>query len=580
MGADDDKDAAPPTTGLKMSMTMTSKPKKALGATASGFAAASELRDAEAKKESVEEVVEGNIGKDNEPVIIPGAGNTFHLGGAQHLRPGALQTSEEAEEAEMAQAEAGMSLTDESAGAPAAPTGSAAPAAAPLDEEAEAAQALLQEVRKSGGASIFGNNGKVDEAEMYRLDVGTRPDVADEEAYERMPIEMFGKAYLRGYDWKEGEGMGKDGQVVEAVEYVPRPQLLGLGAQPKEEKNHKAEKRFIKPGESREAKKDMIYVDDKGRQRHVKKLSEKLVEREKVGLVKGALVAVTAGAHKGLYGRILSIGGLEKRMRAQLKLTLNGEEVTVEAESLEPVIDAKLEKQRPGYTHAQAAQAGQSAEGGKRDRDGGREGGREERGREPERERHRDGEEREHKSHKSHKSDKHHTSDKSHKADRHQREPGASGGGGGSRGGGGSGGGGGGGGGGRTWVRENIRVRIVDKKLRGGSLYSKKGVVVDVGGADSLSVRMDGEVGNGMDGKLVEGVSASAVETALPKPGGAVLCVRGKHCNRRGRLLERNAKEGVAAVQLNETFDIIKIDFDDVAEWVGVAGEDLEDDNL
>ena len=129
-------------------------------------------------------------------------------------------------------------------------------------------------------------------------------------------------------------------------------------------------------------------------------------------------------------------------------------------------------------------------------------------------------------------------------------------------------------------MRENIRVRIVDKKLRGGSLYSKKGVVVDVGGADSLSVRMDGEVGNGMDGKLVEGVSASAVETALPKPGGAVLCVRGKHCNRRGRLLERNAKEGVAAVQLNETFDIIKIDFDDVAEWVGVAGEDLEDDNL
>ena len=63
----------PTTTGLKMSMTMTSRPKKALGATASGFAKASELRDAEAKKESVEEVVEGNIGKDNEPVIIPGS---------------------------------------------------------------------------------------------------------------------------------------------------------------------------------------------------------------------------------------------------------------------------------------------------------------------------------------------------------------------------------------------------------------------------------------------------------------------------------------------------------------------------
>ena len=64
-----------------------------------------------------------------------------------------------------------------------------------------------------------------------------------------------------------------------------------------------------------------------------------------------------------------------------------------------------------------------------------------------------------------------------------------------------------------------------------------------------------------MDGKLVEGVSASAVETALPKPGGAVLCVRGKHCNRRGRLLERHAKEAVAVVQLNEDFVIVKLDF-------------------
>ena len=33
--------------------------------------------------------------------------------------------------------------------------------------------------------------------------------------------------------------------------------------------------------------------------------------------------------------------------------------MTIEAESLSPVIDAKLEKQRPGHTHAKAAEAGQ-----------------------------------------------------------------------------------------------------------------------------------------------------------------------------------------------------------------------------
>ena len=107
-----------------------------------------------------------------------------------------------------------------------------------------------------------------------------------------------------------------------------------------------------------------------------------------------------------------------------------------------------------------------------------------------------------------------------------------------------------------------------------GLTNSKKGVVADVsGGMDALALRMDG-------GALVEGVPASAVETALPKVGGAVLCVRGKHRNRRGRLLERHSEDAVAVVQLNEDFAIVKVDFDEVAEWVGVSGEDLEDDNL
>ena len=49
---------------------------------------------------------------------------------------------------------------------------------------------------------------------------------------------------------------------------------------------------------------------------------------------------------------------------------------------------------------------------------------------------------------------------------------------------------------------------------------------------------------------------------------------------RRGRLLERHSEDAVAVVQLNEDFAIVKVDFDEVAEWVGVSGEDLEDDNL
>ena len=57
---------------------------------------------------------------------------------------------------------------------------------------------------------------------------------------------------------------------------------------------------------------------------------------------------------------------LESKLRAQLRLTLNGEQVSVEVEALEPVKDAKLEKQRPGFTHEKAHAA---EGGGKRGRD-------------------------------------------------------------------------------------------------------------------------------------------------------------------------------------------------------------------
>lgn len=47
-----------------------------------------------------------------------------------------------------------------------------------------------------------------------------------------MPIEEFGKAMLRGMGWQEGMGVGRNRRQVDAIEYVRRPERLGLGAQP------------------------------------------------------------------------------------------------------------------------------------------------------------------------------------------------------------------------------------------------------------------------------------------------------------------------------------------------------------
>ena len=45
-------------------------------------------------------------------------------------------------------------------------------------------------------------------------------------------MEMFGEAMLRGMGWVAGQGVGRNKVVVVPKEYVPRPQLLGLGAEP------------------------------------------------------------------------------------------------------------------------------------------------------------------------------------------------------------------------------------------------------------------------------------------------------------------------------------------------------------
>ncbi|KAJ1724924.1 hypothetical protein LPJ53_000850 [Coemansia erecta] len=65
-------------------------------------------------------------------------------------------------------------------------------------------------------------------------------DDVDEETYERVPVEAFGAAMLRGMGWKgEGEDTEKDkdksgkSRSKNHVDFTPRPSLLGLGAKPK-----------------------------------------------------------------------------------------------------------------------------------------------------------------------------------------------------------------------------------------------------------------------------------------------------------------------------------------------------------
>ena len=50
----------------------------------------------------------------------------------------------------------------------------------------------------------------MDETEAFRKDVEKLPDEATMEDYERVPVEQFGAALLRGLGWKEGQGVGRN----------------------------------------------------------------------------------------------------------------------------------------------------------------------------------------------------------------------------------------------------------------------------------------------------------------------------------------------------------------------------------
>lgn len=67
------------------------------------------------------------------------------------------------------------------------------------------------------------------------------------------------------------------------------------------------------------------------------------------------------------------------------------------------------------------------------------------------------------------------------------------------------------------WLRSHIRVRIVSQELKGGALFFKKGVVLDVVGPGVCNVRVD------ESGELVQGVDQELLEAVLPRRGCHVL---------------------------------------------------------
>ena len=410
----------------------------------------------------------------------------------------------------------------------------------PLSLDEEAARAILRELleapeEKKGEDLMIplmkmnqppGLEDITDEKEKFKRDMEMRPEECTLEDYDAVPVEDFGAAMLRGMGWTEGKPIGKNQNgLAQPITYVARHDRLGLGAAPKPALDEPPPRRIPKQGEpvKKTDRKNLVApTDASGRVRHVVTIDEQLVERETEEVKGGARVVVTHGRHKGLTGKVVSF----IKDLVVIKLDLNGEEVKVERDDVE---------NRVVYERKQADKARNKERDRERERERDRERDRD-RDREMEKGRERD---RDREKGKDREKDRE-KDDRPSKKSKPEERP---------------------------WLAPSITVRIISQSFMGGKHYTKKASVVDVvfpkdGGEAECSIHLDG--------KLIDRVPQSSLETVVPKVGGRVFVLRGKHRNQSGEIVKRDTAAATASVRLSGGDDsIVTVSYDDMSEYVG-----------
>jgi G patch domain/KOW motif-containing protein len=112
-----------------------------------------------------------------------------------------------------------------------------------------AADALPPPPPRAGPAFAPRARGGDNKAQFFE-ELNALPEQMDADDYEATPVDEFAKALLRGMGWREGEGVGRSKQAVEVKQIVPRPERLGLGADPAKLPAHLAKPKVVRMGES------------------------------------------------------------------------------------------------------------------------------------------------------------------------------------------------------------------------------------------------------------------------------------------------------------------------------------------
>jgi G patch domain/KOW motif-containing protein len=147
-----------------------------------------------------------------------------------------------------------------------------------------------------------------DEDERLKYELSVRPET-DVSAYERVPIEDFGKAMLLGMGWKPGVNDG-----AKVLELPRRPERLGLGAVPKQPPPDP--KKPLTPGQRQDGPSP----------------SKNGFNGPSPFLDDGTRVVIVSGPHDGMTGRIRRLSSDQKEYIVELE---NDEQVRVRLKEVE-----------------------------------------------------------------------------------------------------------------------------------------------------------------------------------------------------------------------------------------------------
>jgi len=162
-------------------------------------------------------------------------------------------------------------------------------------------------------------------------------DDVSQDAYDRVPIEDFGKNILSGLGWREGEAIGNSSKALnKPILYLPRQKGLGLGAKPMNLDQIKGMKNMGKNVIGKKNQQE-AYTGGADSKNYIGVDEELKVEEKMKG---GSRVYIYKGQHKGLKGMVTHIykpqeAGLagdqedESKIEVTIELDINQSEVTV-----------------------------------------------------------------------------------------------------------------------------------------------------------------------------------------------------------------------------------------------------------